>query len=290
MYVGFSVGGLLGGLIAGVVVVEHGWRAMFHVGGALPLLVALALWRWLPESPLYLARRDGGRDRLVRLLGRLDPAGGYRPDHRYTIAEPPARVGVPALFRDGRARNTLLLWLAFFINLLVLFFLMSWLPKLLVDAGVPLARAIHTAVVFGVGGVLGALVLAWLSERYNPRHMLAMFFALGALSIMAIALGDGRYAVVMGACFATGLFAGAAQVGLYPIATQVYPSAVRATGVGWAQAWGRIGSIFGPLAGGWLAMLQPGFASYFLVFGAPLMVAAVAIAVMRDPSAHGVAR
>lgn len=99
---------------------------------------------------------------------------------------------------------------------------------------------------------------------------------------MAIALGDGRYAVVMAACFATGLFAGAAQVGLYPIATQVYPSAVRATGVGSAQAWGRIGSIFGPLAGGWLAMLQPGFAAYFLVFGAPLLVAAIAIAAMRD--------
>ena len=206
------------------------------------------------------------------------------------MPEPAAHVGVTALLRDGRVRNTLLLWLAFFINLLVLFFLMSWLPKLLVDAGVPLAQAIRTAVVFGVGGVLGALVLAWLSARYNPRHMLATFFALGAASIMAIALGDGRYAVVMGACFATGLFAGAAQVGLYPIATQVYPSAVRATGVGSAQAWGRIGSIFGPLAGGWLAALQPGFAAYFLVFGAPLLVAAIAIAAMRDVNPAGPSR
>jgi AAHS family 4-hydroxybenzoate transporter-like MFS transporter len=87
------------------------------------------------------------------------------------------------------------------------------------------------------------------------------------------------------ACFATGLFAGAAQVGLYPIATQVYPSAVRATGVGWAQAWGRIGSIFGPLAGGWLALLEPRFVVYFLIFGAPLLVAAAAIAAMHDGAA-----
>lgn len=283
MYVGFSVGGLLGGLIAGVVVVEHGWRAMFYVGGGLPLVVALALWVWLPESPLYLARGDGGDVRLARLLGRLDPSGGYRPDDRYVIAEPTAQVGVPALFRDGRVRNTLLLWLAFFINLLVLFFLLNWLPKLLVDDGVPLGKAIRTAVMFNIGGILGALVLAWLSARLNPRRTLAMFFAGGALAIMAIAFGEGRFAFIAAACFATGLFAGAAQCGLYPIATQVYPSAVRATGVGWAQAWGRIGSIFGPLAGGWLALTQPRFAVYFLVFGAPLMAAAVAIAAMREP-------
>ena len=282
MYIGFSVGGMVGGLIAGDLVVERGWRAMFLVGGGLPLALAVLLVGLLPESPQFLARRDGSGAALARLLTRADPAGGYAAQDRYTVPEPAAHAGVGALLRDGRLRNTLLLWLAFFINLMVLFFLMSWLPKLLVDAGVPLARAIRTAVVFGVGGVLGALVLAWLSARYNPRRMLATFFALGALSIMAIALGDEQYAVVMAACFATGLFAGAAQVGLYPIATQVYPSAMRATGVGSAQAWGRIGSIFGPLAGGWLAGLQPGFAIYFLLFGAPLLVAAIAIATMRD--------
>jgi AAHS family 4-hydroxybenzoate transporter-like MFS transporter len=147
---------------------------------------------------------------------------------------------------------------------------------------VSLPKAIRTTVMFNIGGVLGALALAWLSARRDPRRMLAMFFALGALAIMAIGFGEGRYGVVAGACLATGLFAGAAQCGLYPIATAVYPSAVRATGVGWAQAWGRIGSIFGPLAGGWLAMLQPRFAVYFLVLGAPLLVAAVAIAALRD--------
>lgn len=282
MYIGFSVGGMLGGLIASELVVSHGWRAMFYVGGGLPLGLTLLLLWLLPESPQFLARRTGSGAELARLLARIDPAGAYAPQDRYTAAEPAARSGADALFRGGRLRNTLLLWLAFFINLLVLFFLMNWLPKLLVDAGVPLARAIRTAVTFGIGGVLGALVLAWLSTRYNPRHMLATFFALGALAIMAIGLGDGRYAVVLAASFATGLFAGAAQVGLYPIATQVYPSTVRATGVGAAQAWGRIGSIFGPLAGGWLAALEPPFALYFLAFGAPLLIAAAAIAAMRD--------
>ncbi|MDD3651421.1 MFS transporter [Immundisolibacter sp.] len=285
MYIGFSVGGLLGGVIAGSLVVEHGWRAMFYVGGGLPLVLVLVLLRWLPESPQYLARRHGGGAALARLLARFDVATAYAAHDRYELPEPPARGGADALFRGGRARNTLLLWLAFFINLLVLFFLMNWLPKLLVDGGVPLARAIRTTVMFNIGGVLGALALAWLSARHDPRRMLATFFALGALAIMGIGLGDGRYAAVAGACLATGLFAGAAQCGLYPIATQVYPSAVRATGVGWAQAWGRVGSILGPLAGGWLAMLQPRFAVYFLVFGAPLLVAAAAIAALRDAAA-----
>ncbi|MEA3220213.1 MFS transporter [Immundisolibacter sp.] len=282
MYIGFSVGGLLGGVIAGSLVVEHGWRAMFYVGGGLPLVLSLLLLALLPESPQYLARRAGTGGRLSVLLTRLHPAGAYHAHDRYTLPEATSRADVGELFRHRRVRNTVLLWLAFFINLLVLFFLMNWLPKLLVDGGVPLAQAIRVTVMFNIGGVLGALVLAWLSARHNPRRMLAAFFALGAIAIMAIGLGDGRFAPVAAACFATGLFAGAAQVGLYPIATQVYPSAVRATGVGWAQAWGRIGSIFGPLAGGWLAVLEPRFAIYFLVFGAPLLVAAAAIAAMRD--------
>lgn len=285
MYIGFSVGGLIGGLIAEELVVEHGWRAMFYVGGVLPLLLAALLWLLLPESPHYLTRTGAGGARLARLLGRLDRTGDYAPQDQYGLAEVAADTRLSALFAGRRRRNTLLLWLAFFINLLVLFFLMNWLPKLLVDQGVPLPLAIRTAVMFNIGGVLGALVLAWLSARYNPRRMLAGFFALGALSIMAIGLGDGQFAPVAVASFATGLFAGAAQVGLYPIATQVYPSAVRATGVGWAQAWGRIGSIFGPLAGGWLALLEPRFVVYFLVFGAPLLVAAAAIAAMHDGAA-----
>jgi AAHS family 4-hydroxybenzoate transporter-like MFS transporter len=282
MYIGFSVGGLLGGVIAGSLVVEHGWRAMFYVGGGLPLLLSVLLLALLPESPQYLARKAGTGAVLAGLLTRIDPAGGYHPQDRYTLPHASARADLGELFRHRRVRNTVLLWLAFFINLLVLFFLMNWLPKLLVDGGVPLAQAIRVTVMFNVGGVLGALALAWLSARHSPRRMLAAFFALGALAIMAIGLGDGRFAPVAAACFATGLFAGAAQVGLYPLATQVYPSAVRATGVGWAQAWGRIGSIFGPLAGGWLAVLEPRFAIYFLVFGAPLLVAAAAIAAMRD--------
>jgi AAHS family 4-hydroxybenzoate transporter-like MFS transporter len=255
---------------------------MFYVGGGLPLVLSLVLLALLPESPQYLARKAGTGTVLAGLLTRIDPAGGYRPQDRYTLPQATARADLGELFRHRRVRNTVLLWLAFFINLLVLFFLMNWLPKLLVDGGVPLAQAIRVTVMFNIGGVLGALVLAWLSARYSPRRMLAAFFALGAIAIMAIGLGDGRFAPVAAACFATGLFAGAAQVGLYPLATQVYPSAVRATGVGWAQAWGRIGSIFGPLAGGWLAVLEPRFAIYFLVFGAPLLVAAAAIAAMRD--------
>lgn len=282
MYIGFSVGGLLGGVIAGSLVVEQGWRAMFYVGGGLPLVLSVLLLALLPESPQYLARKAGTGAVLAYLLARIDPAGGYGPQDRYTLPQATARADLGELFRHRRVRNTVLLWLAFFINLLVLFFLMNWLPKLLVDGGVPLAQAIRVTVMFNIGGVLGALALAWLSARHSPRRMLAAFFALGALAIMAIGLGDGRFAPVAAACFATGLFAGAAQVGLYPLATQVYPSAVRATGVGWAQAWGRIGSIFGPLAGGWLAVLEPPFLLYFLVFGAPLLVAASAIAAMQD--------
>lgn len=289
MYIGFSVGGLLGGMVAGKLVVEHGWRAMFYVGGSAPLVLALVLLVLLPESPQFLARQIGTGARIAALLRRFDPVGRYPAEDLYVMPDTPDGVGFGELFRHRRARNTLLLWIAFFINLLVLFFLLNWLPKLLVDRGMAFAQAIHATVMFNIGGILGALVLAWLSSRYNPRRVLATFFALGALSFMSIGYGDAGYTQVAAACFATGLFAGAAQVGLYPIATQVYPSTIRTTGVGWAQAWGRIGSIFGPLAGGWLAVVEPPFMVYFLIFGGPLLLAATAIITMRDVALVSVA-
>lgn len=278
MYMGFPAGGLLGGLAAAPLMEAWGWRGLFVVGGVAPLALCPVLLMALAESPLYLARRG--------LHARLEPLLA-----RFAIATPPGAAwvdgggaqasGVAALFAPGRARNTVLLWLAFFINLLVLFFLMNWLPTLLVDQGFTLERALRVTVIFNLGGALGALALAWSSARFDPRRVLAGFFFGGALSFMAIGLAYQLPGGLAIAGFLTGVLAGGAQVGLYPVATQLYPAGARVTGVGFAQAWGRVGSILGPLAGGQLVALAPAFGVYFLVFGAPLLIAGAAVAALR---------
>lgn len=279
MYMGFPAGGLVGGLAAAPLMEAWGWRGLFVVGGLAPLALCPILLVALAESPLYLARR-GLRARLEGLLGRFGiekSSGGPQ----WIAGGTEQHSGVAALFASSRARNTVLLWIAFFINLLVLFFLMNWLPTLLVDRGFTLERALRITVIFNLGGALGALALAWSSARYDPRRVLAGFFFGGSLSFMAIGVAHTLPGGLAVAGFLTGVLAGGAQVGLYPVATQLYPTAARVTGVGFAQAWGRVGSILGPLAGGKLVAMTPAFGVYFLVFGAPLLVAGAAIAALR---------
>jgi MFS transporter, AAHS family, 4-hydroxybenzoate transporter len=279
MYMGFPAGGLIGGTLAAPLMEQWGWRSLFVLGGIAPLVLVPLLLAWLPESPLYLLRR--GQDaRLQAGLARF----GVPARSAWTLALEPAREGISALFAHGRARNTLLLWCAFFINLFVLFFLMNWLPTLLVDSGLSLERALRLTVLFNLGGAVGALALAWCSTRFNPPRTLALFFAGGAVSFMAIGLCRDIPAGLALSGLATGVLAGGAQVGLYPVTTQLYPVSARVSGVGFAQAWGRVGSILGPLAGGALVALEPPFATYFLVFGAPLLIAALAVAMLRTGS------
>lgn len=279
MYMGFPAGGVLGGMAAGPLMAAGGWQALFWLGGALPLALSPLLLIWLPESPLYLARR-GADARLRGVLQRLTVPTA--DDRHWMLPADPAQSRPVELFRAGRTRNTLLLWTAFFINLLAIYFFMNWVPTLAVDRGVPLERALRVMVMFNLGAVGGSLVLAWLSAHYNPRRMLAAFYAGGAVAFMAIGVAAAWPAAMLLAGFITGAFVGGAQVGLFPLATRVYPTAVRVTGVGFAQAWGRVGSILAPLAGAAMVALSPPFAAYFLVFGAPLLLAAAAVAAMRE--------
>ncbi|HAC33562.1 MAG TPA: MFS transporter, partial [Gammaproteobacteria bacterium] len=180
-----------------------------------------------------------------------------------------------------RLRNTVMLWVAFFINLLVLFFLMYWTPKLLIDYGISADHAFNVVLAFNIGGVGGGLLLAWMSERFNPRLTLGGYFIAATLATCAVGLSLQQPLLMLLCAVVMGLTAGGAQVGLYPLATQLYPTAVRVTGVSWAQSCGRVGSIIGPVAGGALVASGWGFADSYLLFGSLLLVAATAILLMR---------
>jgi AAHS family 4-hydroxybenzoate transporter-like MFS transporter len=174
------------------------------------------------------------------------------------------------------------LWLAFFINLLALYFLMTWLPSILVGAGFLISKAINVAALFSLGGALGALILAQLMSVYGSRQMLTVFFSLAAfLCTVVIRLGGSSPLFLILVIFLSGFLTISAQVGINATAAGIYPTSIRATGVGWALGLGRVGAITGPVIGGVLASLQLDIQGYFLLFGVLLMVAAVAIALLQ---------
>jgi AAHS family 4-hydroxybenzoate transporter-like MFS transporter len=193
-----------------------------------------------------------------------------------------ARLSIPfgKLFSDGRSRITILLWIIFFANLMELYILTSWLPTTINAQGVDLYWAQIATALVQVGGIAGAFALAPLVDRYGPNLVLAAAFGTAALSIVVLGLAGTSVAVTLIAAFGCGIGTVGAQNCNNGIAAKFYPTEIRATGVGWALAVGRIGSILGPAVGGILLSTGLDIQNIFLVGIVPPLVAAGAYLAM----------
>jgi len=217
-----ALGGVLAGLTAPQVIAAAGAQGLFLVGAALPLLALLATAVGLRESPAIGA----------------------------TVT--PLRGGtLPALLRPAYRERTMRLWLLYGLSAMLLYFLFSWLPVFLVNAGWSPSQASHGIALLQFGGIAGSLVQAWLVDRrraitalvggYGTTLISALLFAMPgtapAWPLLLVLMGSGVAGVVMSIIALGAIF---------------YPPEIRATGFGWAGAISRIGAVLGPLAGGWI--------------------------------------
>lgn len=276
MFCGFSVGAALGGLLAAALIPQFGWRSVFVVGGAAPLLLVPILALRLPESVRFLALTGRAHQRVAELLGLINPKAAFAPGTQFVIHEPELR-GIPVLhlFRDGRAPVTLLLWVVFFMSLLDLYFLSNWLPTVLNDLGASMSAAAAIGSMLQVGGVVGTFALGSIIDRFSFRALALVYF-IAVFAVGAIGqLGHSVLFVTM-AIFAAGFCIVGGQIAANALAAGFYPTPVRATGVGWALGIGRVGSIVGPLIGGALLSASWSTASVFAAAAGAALCAALA--------------
>jgi len=245
---GFTAGAILGGLLAAVLIPRTGWRPVFIVGGLLPLGVAILMVRELPESLHLLLVRGADRVRIQYWLQRLAPGIIFEPTTTHQLTDVAVKASVIDLFRGGLGMRSLMLWAVSFANLLNLFFLANWLPTLATRMGYSDSLGVLMGTTLQAGGILGALILGRFIDRFGFYRVLVPSFLLGAVMIA----GVGRPDLPVAAACAVVLLAGATIVGGQPginaLATFVYPTQLRATGVGWCLGIGRAGSIVGPMA------------------------------------------
>src|SRR5579871_7031864 len=155
MFCGFSIGAALGGLLAADLIPRFGWRSVFAVGGIAPLVMLPILALRLPESVRFLALRGDASVRVAELLKKVSPATAFAPDAQFVVHESRlAGIPVAHLFREGRTPVTLLLWVAFFMGLLDIYFLANWLPTVLNDLGASVSEAAVIGSMLQVGGVV----------------------------------------------------------------------------------------------------------------------------------------
>jgi AAHS family 4-hydroxybenzoate transporter-like MFS transporter len=276
MFVGFSIGAALGGLLAAALIPQFGWRSVFVVGGAAPLVLAPVLsWR-LPESVRFLALTGQADARVARLLALVNPKAVFTSATRFVVDEP-ALKGIPVqhLFRGGRALATLLLWVVFFMSLLDIYFISNWLPTVLNDLGASISQAAAIGSMFQVGGVVGTFALGSIIDRFSFRALALVYF-IAVFAVGAIGQLGHSASLVTVAIFVAGFCIVGGQIAANALAAGFYPTSVRATGVGWALGIGRVGSIVGPLVGGVLLSLKWSAGEVFVAAACAALCAALA--------------
>jgi MFS transporter, AAHS family, 4-hydroxybenzoate transporter len=250
LFVGMPLGGVTCGLLSAVMVARWGWHSVLYLGGTVPLAIAILLIARLPESVQFLAVRGENPERVSAIVARISPE--FATSALRASTRDPRHQGVPVrhLFTEGRAPATILLWIPYFMNLLIIYFINSWLPSLLRASGLSVAAGVTATAFFSLGGVFGCIVEGPMITRRGAYRILLMQFGLATVFIAALSQIPRAYSLMLALTFTSGFMVIGAQAGLNALAASYYPTAVRSTGIGWALGVGRIGSIVGPLLGG----------------------------------------
>jgi len=277
------LGGTLAALVASQMLPAFGWRALFAIGGLLPLAVAALVIAVLPESPRFLARHPHRWPELARMLER---AGHVVPSGTVFVEPAPAAIGrasMTALFSPGFRRDTLALWSAFVCCLLAVYTAVNWLPSMLTGTSSNVVLASTGLAAFNLGGVAGAICGALVIARLGSRStMLGMAAgaAAGALVMSTMRMaGSGSAVPIVLMLGITGGLINAVQTTMYALAAHVYPTPVRATGVGSASAIGRLGAVLSTYAGAW-ALEAGGPRMFFVLIAGAMGAALVSLAVV----------
>jgi MFS family permease len=270
---GYPIGATIFGVIAADVIPALGWRAIFVTAGLTSLATFPLLWFVLPESLAFLIRMRPA-NALVKINQIIGSMG-----HAHLDELPPApcedtSISVKGLFGAGLSRPTIFLWLAFFMNFTALYFLISWIPKLASSIGLALNLAIYAGAVFNLGAVFGIALSGYISQKLGLRRTISSFLFLTAVVMMLFGLAQGS-ATILPLFGLIGFLIQGGFVGLYVVATRLYPTEIRTTGVGWAIGAGRTGAIAGPLVGGVLVGYGLSIGANFRWFAISLILAGI---------------
>ncbi|WP_087973165.1 MFS transporter [Oceanobacillus rekensis] len=281
---GYSVGGMLAPIIGIFTFDTIGWEAVFWFAG-LPLLAIPFLYKYLPESSTHLIRSNR-KEELFGILTKINPTKKFQPDDELIeLKVQESNVPLVGLFKEKRAQSTIMFWIAFFMCLLMVYGLNTWLPNLMMEAGYALNSSLAFLIVLQMGAIVGTLIIAKLCDRYGERKMLVPLYALGAVSLTLLGFGGNSFVIYT----LVGL-AGACTIGAQNIVqayvSQYYPPNIRSTALGMASGVGRLGGMLGPILGGYLLSITLPIQLNFIAFAIPGLIAAIALFLIRDKHAY----
>lgn len=274
---GFGVGAVLGGMFAVMLQGEYGWRSVFLAGAILTGLCFLVLLVWLPESIDFLTSTQpkNAEVRLNSIAKKIGLGKGWTlPEKTETTR---SKLPISQLFSTKYLRATLLIWIAFFSIMFSFYFVSSWTPALLKEAGMTTEQSVSVGMMISLGGTCGALIYGLLASRWTARAVLILFTILSAAAVVLF-IGS---ASILWLAMVFGILVGALMngciSGLYTLNPLTYDADIRSTGVGWSIGVGRIGAILAPTIAGQL--LDSGWEKQdlYIGIGFVLLISTVAL-------------
>ncbi len=203
---------------------------MFLVAGLPVLFIPFILWT-MPESMAFLAKKNR-QEALRRVVQKIAPELRIADDDRLVVPQEAMASNAPvkALFANGRALSTVMLWTAFFTGLFMVYSLSSWLTKLMAMSGYSLGSALNFVLVFNIGAACGAIGGGWLGDKFNIKHVLVAFYATGAVSLTLMGYTKATELLLV-LVFVVGASTLGTQLLAYAYAGEFYPGSIRSTGV-----------------------------------------------------------
>ncbi len=278
----YPLGGMLAGLVAGQVLPVQGWRAFFIIGGAVPIAYGLLMILLLRESPKYLARQTSRWEELRALMSRMAHEVAHVKEFTDGVVDAAKRGSIAELFRNGRAWDTMWLWVSFFMIQLSIYTAYSWLPTMLTTEGLSPALAGMGLTAYNFGGIFGAVLCAMAINRFGSRLPMIFWAAMSATTALSLKILDitTETNMFLWGLGLHGLFVTALQCAMFALCAHIYPTLIRTTGAASAMAFGRMGAFVSSFAGA--AMITAGGASAYLnLLGGSMIVTVLGLAMVR---------
>ena len=274
---GYPMGAMMTSVIAGYIMPEYGWRGMFWFGGLVTLSMVIVAWLMIPESLKYLFERrpDGALEKINKILRKLK---------KEPLTEMPEVIesstassggifdGMRRLLAPEYRKTTLTLWAAFLLCFSTLYFLMSWIPKLMEDAGFDAAAGRDAFFLFNLGGVIGIYLMGWMSTKWKLTNLIFYLSAASAVGMVIFALAPNQLTLLLSLTLLIGILQQGGFTGLYGAAAKAYPTNIRSTGIGWSIGLGRFGAVVGPAVAGYLIAAGFSMSANYFIFAIPMAI------------------
>ncbi|MGE8559184.1 MULTISPECIES: 3-(3-hydroxy-phenyl)propionate transporter MhpT [unclassified Acinetobacter] len=231
MYCGMPVGAAILSYVASLDFGSN-WKNIFYLGGLLPIIVLPIMIKFLPESREFLKSQNTPKTAAV--------AQGFFKD----------------LFNSSNLMRTCLISVSYFFTLMVVYIMLSWLPSLFMELGFTRKEGSTAQFFFMVSATIGTIVLGMLTDRWKKAYVILLMYGGILAGLFCLNAASSLTQMYMASAL-VGAFVIGCQGVLYAFGSIVYPTEVRATGVGMASAVGRVGAMLGPTIAGQL--LAAGF-------------------------------